>query len=337
MEGRKLQLTGGSTYVVSLPKPWINATGLRAGDTVFLETLADGSLTVLPRPTEKAPPRRKVFDVKGAETRDHLLRKLIGAYISGFGIIEVHSGPEEAPFVRRVSREFCRMAIGPEIIEETRTSTVIQDLSDPAELSPEKCLRRMYMTVRAMLEDAVAALKAGDEGLAKDVAQRDEEVDRLYWLVAKQHHLAHVAPPGSPDAMSRLGLHNVRLVAKLIERVGDHAQRIAEASLLVREKTLDSKLLKELDSASSASIAIFDKAFKALASQDIDLANEAVDERNPLQKMIDGLSNHVAAKKGEELLALAMIVDSVGRAGSYATDIAEIAINSAVAGDPATP
>src|SRR6267378_1976025 len=326
MEGRKLQLTGGSTYVVSLPKPWIVATGLRAGDTVFLDSMADGSLTVLPRPAEKAPPRKKVFEVKGAETRDHLLRKLIGAYISGFGIIEIRSKPEEAPFVRRVTREFCRMAIGPELIEETRTATVIQDLSDPAELSPEKCLRRMYMTVRAMLEDAVVALKTRDDALAKDVAQRDEEVDRLYWLVAKQQHLAHVAPPGSADTVARIGLHNYRLVAKLIERVGDHAQRIAEASLLVRERTLDAKLLRELEGASSASIAIFDQAFSALA-------NEAVDARVPLQKMIDGLSNHVAAKKGEELLALAMIVDSVGRAGSYATDIAEIAINSAVAGD----
>src|SRR2546428_3439937 len=234
VEGRKLQLTGGWTYVVSLPKPWIVATGLRAGDTVFLDSMADGSLTVLPRPAEKAPPRKKVFEVKGAETRDHLLRKLIGAYISGFGIIEIRSKPEEAPFVRRVTREFCRMAIGPEIIEETRTATVIQDLSDPAELSPEKCLRRMYMTVRAMLEDAVAALKAGDESLAKDVAQRDEEVDRLYWLGAEQHQLAHVAPPGAPDAMARLGRPNRPPVAELIERVGDPAQRVAGAGRLVR-------------------------------------------------------------------------------------------------------
>ena len=224
------------------------------------------------------------------------------------------------------------MAIGPEIIEESRTSMVIQDLSDPAELSPEKSLRRMYMTVRAMLEDAIAALKTRDETLAKDVAQRDEEVDRLYWLVAKQYHLAHMAPAGSSDAGERIGLQNDRLVAKLIERVGDHAQRIAEASLLVGERAMDPKLLRELEGASAASIGIFDKAFSALASQDIDLANEAIDARNPLQKMIDGLSHHVAARKGEELLALAMIVDSVGRAGSYATDIAEIAINNAVAG-----
>ncbi len=334
MEGRKLQLTGGSTFVVSLPKPWVTATGLKAGDTVFLETMPDGSISVLPRPAEKPATRRKVFEVKGEGTRDHLLRKLIGAYISGFGLIEVRSRPETAPFVRRVARDFCRMAIGPEIIEESRTSIVIQDLSDPAELSPEKCLRRMYMTVRAMLEDAVLTLKTKDEALAKDVSLRDQEVDRLYWLVAKQYHLAHLAPPGSADALTRIGIHNHRLVAKLIERVGDHAQRIAEAGLMVRESTLDPKILREIESASEGSLGILDKAFRALVTQDIDLANEAVDARAPLQKIIDGLSHHVATKKGEELLALAMIVDSVGRAGSYATDIAEIAINSAVAGDP---
>src|SRR2546426_236527 len=276
MEGRKLQLTGGSTYVVSLPKPWISATGLKPGDTVFLESMPDGSISVLPRAGEKPAARRKVFEEKGEETRDHLLRKLIGAYISGFGLIEVRSPPDTAPFVRRVARGVSRMAIGPEIIEETRTATIIQDLSDPAELSPEKCLRRMDMTVRAMLEDAIVALKTRDDALA-------------------------------------------------------------EASLSIHEKTLDARLLKELEAASGASTAILDKAFSSLVTQDIDLANEAVDGRGPLEKMIDALSHHVAAKKGEELIALAMIVDSVGRAGSYATDIAEIAINSAVAGDAETP
>src|SRR2546428_12354574 len=220
MEGRKLQLTGGSTYVVSLPKPWISATGLKPGDTVFLESMPDGSISVLPRAGEKPAARRKVFEEKEGGNRDHLLRKLIGAYISGFGLIEIRHRPETGPFVRRVAREFCRMAIGPEIIEESRTSMVIQDLSDPAELSPDKSLRRMYMTVRAMLEDAIAALKTRDETLAKDVAQRDEEVDRLYWLVAKQDHLAHKAPPRAPNAGERGGVQNDRPAAELIERRG---------------------------------------------------------------------------------------------------------------------
>jgi phosphate uptake regulator len=84
--------------------------------------------------------------------------------------------------------------IGPEVIEETQGSILLQDLSDPSELSSEKCLRRMHLTVRAMLEDAFNALKTGDEALAHEVALRGQGVNRLYWVVAKQHHLAHAAP-----------------------------------------------------------------------------------------------------------------------------------------------
>ena len=46
VEGRKLQLTGGSTYVVSLPKHWVVDAGLKAGDTVFLETEPEGSVSM---------------------------------------------------------------------------------------------------------------------------------------------------------------------------------------------------------------------------------------------------------------------------------------------------
>lgn len=330
MEGRKLQLTGGSTYVVSLPKRWVTASGLKAGDTVFLETETDGSVTVRPRPAERPAARRKVFEEKGEEKRDHLLRKLIGAYISGFALIEVRFRPETGPFVRRVAREFCRMVIGPEVIEETRNSVLIQDLSDTAELSAEKCLRRMHMTVRAMLEDAVGAIRSRDEALARDVAQRDQDVDRLYWMVAKQYHMAHTAPPGSASEASIAGLHNQRLIAKLLERVGDHAERIADAVPDVGEKGLDPRILKELDAATESAIGILDRAFHALVTGDVDEANDAIDARIAHQKLVDALSHHVATKKGEELLALAAIVDSLGRAAGYATDIAEIAINHAI-------
>ncbi len=338
MEGRKLQLTGGSTYVVSLPKRWVVEAGLKAGDTVFLETASDGSVTVRPQPAEKATARRKVFEEKGNEVRDHLLRKLIGAYISGFGLIEVRFHPESGPFVRRVARDFCRLVIGPEIIEETRTTILIQDLSDPSELSSEKCLRRMHLSVRAMLEDAIQALKTRDPALARDVSQRDQDVDRLYWMVAKQYHLAHTAPPGTGEPPSTSGIHAHRLVAKLLERVGDHAERIASTyDILVGEKELDPKLVKEMEAANVSGTAILDKAFSALMSGDIDTANEAIDARIHHQKLIDALSHHVSSKKGEELLALGAIVDSLNRTASYATDIAEQAINLAVLEDPESP
>lgn len=338
MEGRKLQLTGGSTYVVSLPKRWVVDAGLKAGDTVFLETAEDGSVSVHPSPREKPAARKKVFEEKGEEAREHLLRKLIGAYISGFGLIEIRFPPEKAPFVRRVAREFSRLVIGPEVIEESRNSVVIQDLSDPTELSSEKCLRRMHLTVRAMLEDAIEALRTADATLAQDVTQRDQDVDRLYWMVAKQYHLAHTVPADTSSRILMVGIHNHRLIAKLLERIGDHAERIARTFPVIAEgRGLDPKLTKELEAATASAISILDKAFNALVSGNIDVANEAIDDRVHHQKLIDALSHHVANKKGEELLALGAIVDSLGRTASYAADIAEQAINLAVLSDPEKP
>src|SRR5947208_3196616 len=227
MEGRKLQLTGGSTYVVSLPKRWVTDAGLKAGDTVFLEPQVDGAVQIRARPMEKP--------------------------------------------------------------------------------------------------------------LARDVAQRDQDVDRLYWMVAKQYNLAHTPGAASRDAGEKTELHNYRLIAKLFERIGDHAERIARTYPVFAEHGLEPRLLKELDAARDSAIAILDKAFFALLTADIDSANEAVDDLDRHQKLIDGLSHHVASKKGEELLALAAIVDSLARSANYATDIAEIAIDYAVSKGAETP
>src|SRR5207245_5411882 len=108
MEGRKLQLTGGSTYVVSLPKHWVVDAGLKAGDTVFIETEPEGSVSIRPHPAEKPQLRRRIFEEKGEERRDHLLRKLIGAYIGGFNYVEHRLAPEMSPTIRTAATDFSR-------------------------------------------------------------------------------------------------------------------------------------------------------------------------------------------------------------------------------------
>lgn len=334
MEGRKLQLAGGSTYLVSLPKTWVQTAGLHPGDTLFLETEADGSVSVRHRAVDRARVRRKVFEETGEETRDHLLRKLIGAYISGYGLIEIRFAPARGPFVRRVAREFCRLVIGPEVLEENRAGLLIQDLSDPSELSSEKCLRRMHLIVRAMLEDAVQALRSSSATLAQDVVQRDQDVDRLFWMVSKQYHLAHTNPPGSPDRTWNTSIQSHRLVAKLLERIGDHAERIARAyPTIAAGRALDARLVSELEAAKDSATAILDQAFTALVTGDLDLANRAIDARAHHQELVDALTHRVAGRKGEELLALGSVVDSLGRSASYAADIAEQAINLAIAAE----
>lgn len=313
----------------------MHSSGLKAGDTIFVETEIDGSVSVRRQPHEKPAVLRKVFDERGEDTRDHLLRKLIGAYISGFGLIEVRFHPPRGPFVRRVAREFCHLVIGPEVIEETRTALIIQDLSDTSELNSEKCLRRMHLIVRAMLEDAILSLKTSGTSLAHDVAQRDQDVDRLYWMVAKQYHMARSFGGDGEGRGQAAEIQSHCLVAKNLERIGDHAERIAGTlATLGPGKSIDAKLMKELEEASSSGVSILDRAFGALISRDIEAANDAIDRMAEHQKLIDQLTHHVAARKGEELLALGTVVDSLGRTARYAGDIAEQAINMAVVSEP---
>lgn len=332
MEARKLQKTGGSTFTLSLPKKWVTGSGLKAGDTVFVDSAQDGALVLRPKPEHAGSPRTKVLQAPEGGSRDHLLRKLIGAYIAGYDVIEVRFKPEAGPLIRRVVRDFTRMVIGPEILEEGRTSIVMHDLSDPTEMSAEKCLRRMYMTVRAMHEDALEVVRTRDEALARDVEQRDEDVDRLYWMVAKQYSLAHLAGPRTAEDWAATGIHGYLLVAKLLERIGDHAQRIALSGMAVG-KDLEPRLVKDLQAVSRAALDILDQAFTALMAGDVDAANGAVDRLASVDKQVDALTHRVASYRGEELLALGSIVDSIRRAGGYATDIAETAINHVLSRD----
>jgi len=334
VEGRKLQLAGKSTFLVSLPKRWVTNQGLKAGDTLFVDAESDGSVSIRLHSSTRPITRRKTFQESGEESREHLIRKLVGAYVSGFGLIEVRFPSDRAPFVRRVAREFCRLVIGPEVIEESPTSIVIQDLSDPSELSSEKCLRRMHLTVRAMLEDAVGAVRTGNESLAHDVALRGQDVDRLYWMVAKQYHLVHSAPA---EANAPATIHGHRLIAKLFERIGDHAQRIAgTCPVLDKEKGLDPKFFDQLTEARDSAIAILDRAFNALVTRNLEAANEAIDARAVHERLVDGLAERVASRRGRPVLALATVIDSLRRVAVYGGEIAEEAIDLAVLMGPKT-
>jgi len=332
MEGRKLQLAGKSTFLVSLPKRWVTNAGLKAGDTLFVDTEQDGSVSIRLRSGMRPVVRRKAFVERGEETREHLLRKLVGAYVSGFGLVEIRFSANRGAFVRKVAREFCHLVIGPEVIEENQTSILIQDLSDPSELSSEKCLRRMHLTVRAMLEDAIGSLRPGNESLAHDVDQRGQDVDRLYWMVAKQYHLAH---SGATDGSGAPTVHGHRLIAKLLERIGDHAQRIASnGQVLTRERAVDAKMLEQLNAGRTSAVAVLDKAFNALVTRNIEAANSAIDDRVEHQKLIEALSHRVAQRKAPSSLALGTIIDSLGRVVVYAAEIAEEAIDLAIYSNP---
>lgn len=84
-------------------------------------------------------------------------------------------------------------------------------------------LERMLELALEMLRDAHRAFLSVDEGLAQGVCERDEEVNAINRTV-----IASVADRMQREPENVPGYLHVFSVARIIERIGDHATNIAE-------------------------------------------------------------------------------------------------------------
>lgn len=328
METRKVQITGGTTLIVSLPKSWVNKVNLNAGDEVSLKPMSDGSLSVRTK-TASDIHHSKVIYIEGKDG-DNLVREIIAAYIAGYTSIELKA-TKILSKQRDTVRKTVNMLIGPEIIEETLDKIVLQDILNPAELSVKKSIRRMYMITRAMQENAIRALKEKDFDLAKDVMDRDSEVDKLFLLVSKQFRMVmrDISIADKFD-MSMEEHLDMRLASTSLERIGDHATKICNSVVQIGDKEVPADIIKAIDEMNTLSLKIVDDSIDALFKKNIDLANTTFARRNDLIKKIVKVEESVFDLRSDISVPVGIILDSIERTGDYGCNIAEIAINLAI-------
>ena len=86
-EIRKVQVTGKSTFVVSLPKKWAVSTGITSGSLVHMHPQEDGTL-LLTSNGGFAPQGPKTLTIDG-RTGEPLIRDIIATYVAGYRVIEL--------------------------------------------------------------------------------------------------------------------------------------------------------------------------------------------------------------------------------------------------------
>ena len=358
LERRRLGTTaGGGTYMITLPKDWVEALGLRKGDSVEL-VWAEGGIYLRGRGAEEGHPARRMrLQVSSELSGPALARTLISLYIAGADVIEV-----EGPFTegqRRAIGETARRLIG-EILQETRERVLIQTLRDPQIHSADQLVRFVYANAQEMLAEAVEALRKGDAEQARRVIARDERVDRFFLRLSRQLYaalreptpLAAVAPrpapgpwpgadpleegtgspkDGSEAASSRVELFNVHTVARQLERVADHAVKIAQAAeqLLAERLPVPPFLEGEIAGTHEAVRALLERAFRAFSERHGRGAHEALEAVSELERGLEALDRRLLGLENPHLAYyLGIVVDSLGRVKDYAVNIAEVALNA---------
>jgi phosphate uptake regulator len=91
-EQRKLQVTGGSTFILSLPKEWATKNELKKGSLMVVRTEDDGSLSIAPSSFPKKEKHDEAFiNTSLTDNPDAIMRTAISAYLSGYNILHIRA------------------------------------------------------------------------------------------------------------------------------------------------------------------------------------------------------------------------------------------------------
>jgi len=310
MEVRKLQKTGGSTYVISLPKSWVKNSGLDSGSILTVREQQDGSVLITPG---EITPHRKLATI---DAGPYVNRRLLEKYLLGYDEVTISSNKGIPEKEKSKIKNTVNYLIGYEIMDESANSLTIQNLLNPVEVSVFKSLKRMQTIVSVMHRDLISAISTKDKKLLKDVIQRDTEVNRLYFLVVRQIRTIIQTPSlQDKEGLKSVDYVDYRLAANLLEVTGDALSRIASKSDKM-SSSFNTKLFLDLLEKTQV---LHKQATTALFKKDIDLASQAMELFDTLE--LNGIHKKSNIDVSFDLFHEVKQLASIGK------DIADMAVS----------
>jgi len=281
LDTRKVQMTSDGTFFVTLPKSWVIIHGIRRGTALTFTEGKDGKL-LLGSQEENHRESRTVKLTPGPT----LEREIEEKYLLGHDIIEIVSRSVLHSDVRDHVKAILKKLVGLEIVEEDAQKIVIQCLIEPSLLSPERIIRRLHLMTKAMQQDAITAFTTCDIKLAKTVAERDEEIDRLYFL------LVRIVRDALTDLTTAERIHagpvdclDYRILSSLIEHFGDYSALIA-MNVPTLHHGLPKQLVRSLTQTGETINLMYTIAIEAVLSRDLSLISKVGDlQRRSLEEL----------------------------------------------------
>lgn len=335
-EIRKLQLTGRSSYVISLPKQWVLNLNLKPGEQIAVKKLDDSSLLLVPRKKLGRKETKEITaTVPQTEDPNAVARRLISLYLVGYEIVHVKArNTALSPLLRSTIRDTVRKKlIGTEIIAENPDTITLQVLLSYPELSIENAMRRMATIASFMHIDADLALRDFNKDLARSVIDSDDEVDRFNLYIIRQLKAA----VQDQRAIKDMGLTNpreclgYRLAAEIVERVADYAVAIAK-NVLLMEKPASERIYRKIFELNSLGNKLFEDSMSALFKRDYNLAENVIKRVTKNLGLEEDIANMILNLdlSAKETSTLRLILESSRRIIEYAEDVAEVTLNRTV-------
>jgi len=260
MDARKVLEMGGGTVLISLPKAWARRNGIVKGGSVVVEEVSPSRLMVGPMRAEQEAKTAVVPYPR--ESLSHVVNDVTGAYLLGNDTIKIDGSEAISREDRERVKAVISRLVGLEIMDEDSRSMTLQFLPQPSTLNPERIVRRMEGLTRGMLRDARDALSSEDGRMMALVAERDDEVDRLYFLLVRAIRTATIDPDVARGYdLTPVECLDYRVLASFIEGLGDtiteFAGRASEDLPRAEAAREMARLLGTLEEMEATSLGVF--------------------------------------------------------------------------------
>jgi phosphate uptake regulator len=307
---------------VTLPKAWVVKNKLERGAILSFSERKDGKILAEPYGEQE----RKITTV--TLTPSPLLqREIEEKYLLGYDVFEILSQQVMNSDTRETVRRIVRSLVGLEIVEEDAKKMVIQCLIEPSLLFPDRILRRLHLITLAMQNDAVSAFVRGDSRLAHTVIERDEDVDRLYFLLVRVVRAALTDPAIAEKlAASPIDCLDYRILASFVENFADYATDIAESTWpRSRAKEMEATI-RSIGKAGGILNRMHKDAVEAVFTRNLALAQEVTNLYDDAETTVRAAERGLVNAKPETIDRLATVVSALKAMSGINVDIADLAV-----------
>ena len=288
---RRLQRIG-SSILVSLPKEWVVANNLDKSSEVEIETGQD-SISI--SANKEVRPAKELVISYPLPKEENIVADLTGAYLLGFGIIEINSKSIIPGKDREEIRNSMRRLVGMEIIEEDASHINMQFLLDTTTLNPEKILKRMNSIAIGMYDDVSNGLISDDKSNLQSLSKRDVEVNRQYFLLVRLIRSTLVDKRlANAFNLENIDVLDYRVAANILENAGDS---IVELSNSIYNTSLSKEYSKKIYNVVGDFNKLAAKSIDAFTKSDRLLAIEAISLHKQYEEKLGLLRNTLDTKK----------------------------------------
>jgi phosphate uptake regulator len=328
MQVRKIQVTAGGTFMVTLPKEWVEQLDLKKGDLVSTE-LDEGSLVITPTETKRVGHHHsRAIDIDELKDQRFLDLSITASYIQGNDVTRIFSSSNKMqPRHKQMIKQALEGMMGVEVSEDYADHVELINLIDPAKFNLHDNIEKFSATSAAVLRDAVTALETGDMSLAQDAHSRGSESVKLYRLMMR---LAFQAARSKKlrEEMKLADISEVMVMTVATRELG----RMAYYAMWIGQHVSDlgrkpgDDYISIVQRMAKATAEMQSLAVKALISKDIMSANSVFQKMAIVRQLYESGYRLPMRYDEEDAYHLSLILRDIRGIAGYAVALADDAV-----------